>query len=434
MYLKINYGNTMNSNFRIYLLPFVLFIGIMNISAQNSSENFNFDLPNLLKTTDGKTIQTVEEWEKVRRPEILNLFETYVYGKIPIENIDIKFKVIKSDYNTLDGKAIRKEVIVSMSNKEETLEMNILIFLPKHSRKPTPIFLGMNFYGNQTIHADPNISVTPNYVNNKQEFCITNNRASHLSRGVRANRWPIERILERGYGIASIYYGDIDPDFHDGFKNGIHNIFKSSNSEQREPDAWGAISAWAFGLSKAMDYFETDEEIDHKRVAVLGHSRLGKTALWAGAIDERFAITISNNSGCGGAALSRRKMGETLFDINTRFPHWFCENFHQYNDNEVNLPTDQHMLLGLIAPRPVYVGSAVNDKWADPLGEYLSLFYSGDVYNLYTEEILIEKNLPELNQPRIKGEMGYHIRSGSHDLTKYDWERYMDFADKQFLN
>ncbi len=163
MYLKINYGNTMNSNFRTYFLPFVLFIGIMNISAQNSSENFNFDLPNLLKTTDGKTIQTVEEWEKVRRPEILNLFETYVYGKIPIENIDIKFKVIKSDYNTLDGKAIRKEVIVSMSNKEETLEMNILIFLPKHSRKPTPIFLGMNFYGNQTIHADPNISVTHNF-------------------------------------------------------------------------------------------------------------------------------------------------------------------------------------------------------------------------------------------------------------------------------
>lgn len=391
----------------------------------------NDALPELLVANDGTVISNSEAWENIRRPEILKLFETNVYGEIPDKVIDISYKLLKIDKNALDGQAIQKEIIATFSNGKESLEMNMLIFLPKKAEKPVPVFLGMNFYGNHTIHPDPNITITPNYVKNNEDFHITNNGATELSRGVRSHRWPIERILERGYGVVSIYYGDIDPDFDDDFQNGIHKLFYE-DGEHPKPNEWGSIAAWAYGLSKAMDYLVTDKDIDKNKVAVIGHSRLGKTALWAGAIDERFAITISNDSGCGGAALSRRKQGETVKKINTSFPHWFCKNFHLYNEKEEDLPVDQHMLIGLIAPRPVYVASANEDLWADPEGEYLSLYHSGSVYNLFELENFGSGTMPEIDEPQTIGNMGYHIRSGRHDLTLFDWEKYMDFADVHF--
>jgi hypothetical protein len=411
---------------RIILICFGLFC--LTGCGQNHQ---NYQLPELLVSNDGKIISNSEDWENIRRPEILELFETNVYGEIPDKEIDINYKLLKIDNDALDGKAIQKEIIATFSNGKESLEMNMLIFLPKNAKKPVPVFMGMNFYGNQTIHPDPNITITTSYVKNNEDFLITNNRATELSRGVRSHRWPIERILERGYGIVSIYYGDIDPDFDDDFQNGIHKLFYE-DGEQPKPNEWGSIAAWAYGLSKAMDYLVTDKDIDKNKVAVIGHSRLGKTALWAGAMDKRFAITISNDSGCGGAALSRRRQGETVKKINTSFPHWFCKNFHLYNDKEEDLPVDQHMLICLIAPRPVYVASASEDQWADPEGEYLSLYHSGSVYNLYGFENLRSDTMPEVNQSQTIDNMGYHIRSGKHDLTLFDWEKYMDFADVQF--
>ena len=391
----------------------------------------NYKLPELLESNDGKIINNSEDWENIRRPEIVGLFENYVYGEIPDKEIDITYKLLKIDENALDGKAIQKEIIATFSNGKESLEMNILILLPKNVRKSVPVFLGMNFYGNQTIHPDPNITITPSYVKNNEDFLITNNKATESSRGVRSHRWPIERILERGYGVVSIYYGDIDPDFDDDFQNGIHKLFYK-DGEQPKPNEWGSIAAWAYGLSKAMDYLVTDKDIDKNKVAVIGHSRLGKTALWAGAMDKRFAMTISNDSGCGGAALSRRRQGETVKKINSSFPHWFCKNFHSYNDKEEDLPVDQHMLIGLIAPRPVYVASASEDQWADPEGEYLSLYHSGSVYNLFGLEYFGSDTMPDFDESQTIGNMGYHIRSGKHDLTLFDWEKYMDFTDVHF--
>jgi hypothetical protein len=306
--------------------------------------------------------------------------------------------------------------------------VRLLLYLPKEADGPVPAFLGLNFRGNQAVEADPRISPNESYVlGGKQDGDANDHRAfAEESRGSAAGRWPVKAIVGESFALATACCGDIDPDFHDGFENGVHPLFTEGKPKDHE---WGTIAAWAWGLSRLLDVLGEVEEVDAARVAVIGHSRLGKTALWAGAADERFAMAISNNSGCGGAALSKRAFGETVGRINRSFPHWFDGNFKKYNENEGALPFDQHQLIALLAPRPVYVASATGDQWADPKGEFLALVNAQPVYQLYHETPLGVTEQPAPG--RSVGEvMGYHLRDGEHDLTPEDWTHYLAFAKR----
>jgi len=406
-------------------------IGAWAQTNYDESKVPKYTLPDALVCADGTKVDSAKVWTEKRRPEILALFEKYVYGKAPGRAAATKYE-IEEDDDALDGRAVRKQVAITLSNNGKSLRLDLLVYLPAGRSGATPVFVGLNFGGNHSIHADPGIWLSSSWMRSSSKLPgVVDHRATEAARGKSSGRWPIENILQRGYGVATMYYGDIDPDFDDGFQNGIHPLFYKPGQSAPAADEWGSIAAWAWGLSRAMDYFETDADIDSRHVGVMGHSRLGKTSLWAGAVDQRFAMVISNDSGCGGAALSRRAFGETVKRINTSFPHWFCDNFVQFNDNEDKCPVDQHMLIALIAPRPVYVASAEKDRWADQRGEFLSAKHAGSVYRLLGAGSLDAEDMPAIDQAVI-GTISYHIRTGGHDVTEYDWQRYMDAADRSF--
>jgi len=384
-------------------------------------------LPDPLKMENGENVKSQSQWIEKRRPEILSLFETHIYGKAPQKPKNLHFEVLSENRYTLGNMATRKEVAVYFTESKEHY-MTILMYIPNKRTGAVPLFFGLNFKGNHTICDDPDI--TESITRMKPRNGGNEIRPHAFKRGAASSRWPVEMLIANGYGLATVYRGDIDPDYDDGFQNGVHPLFYKDGQTKPKADEWGTLAAWAWGLSCAMDYFETDEDVDATKVAVFGHSRHGKTALWTGAIDQRFAMAISNDSGCGGAALSRRKYGETVSKINKLFPHWFCENFKQYNDKEEELPVDQHQLIALMAPRPVYIASAVKDRWADPKGEFLSGVHATPVYELFGLTGLSGKDLPEADQPIHSGHIGYHVRSEDHDINLYDWQQFVKFADK----
>ena len=367
--------------------------------------------------------ESLKEWKKVHRPAIMDFFLTDVYGHYPQKQVTPRFELLEQSDKALGGKAVRKQVAIHLDGMDTPILL--LIYQPAGVKGKVPAFVGMNFKGNHQINIDPEIIISANAPTGKD-------LGTDAPRGAASSRWPLEEIVGAGYAVATIYRGDVDPDHDDGFKNGIHPLFYRAGQTKPDAEEWGTIGAWAWGLSRVMDYLEQDKSIDHKRVAVVGHSRLGKTSLWAGATDERFAIVISNDSGCGGAALSVRKVGETVAKINKSFPHWFCDNYNKYNDNEEALLVDQQGLIALIAPRPVYVASATEDTWADPEGEFLSALYASPVYELYGKKGLAVSSMPKPEQPSIEGYVGYHIRTGKHDITLYDWQQYIKFANKYF--
>lgn len=411
----------------VHLFIVILSTGLfLSVKAQtreviyDESKVPEYTLPDALICNDSKEVKTVADWKTIRRPETLRLFEANVYGKTPDKKVNVRFEVTKKIPDFLNGLATLQEVNVVLPDYTLIPVIHFMVITPNGVDAPVPVFAGLNFNGNHTIHPSPEISLAKVWDPETGKTAL----AEENTRGQNKTRWPVEQLIERGYALITCYYEDIDPDYDDGFKNGIHPAF----DEIRNESAWGSIGAWAWGLSRMIDYAATNPAIDASKVAVIGHSRLGKAALWAGAQDERFALVISNNSGCGGAALSRREYGETMKRITTVFPHWFCEKLSTYGDKINALPVDQHQLIALIASRPVYIASAEEDQWADPRGEFLSAFNAVPVYQLLNAGGFPANSMPETNSP-VFGQIGYHIRTGGHDVTPYDWEQYLNFAD-----
>jgi rhamnogalacturonyl hydrolase YesR len=367
-----------------------------------------YEEPDPLRGKDGKQIATAKEWERVQRPMIYHLFEKEVYGRIPTRRIPVTYTDIKTDESAMGGLAIKKEVTIRFLSTDTAAKLRMVIYLPRTTgmgasggnvgakAKPVPVFVGYSFGGNGTLETAP--------------------------------QWPLKEILARGYGVASAWYWDLEPDRPEGWQTGIRT--RLSQALDIQPYEWSAISAWAWGLERMADYLLTDKAVDGKRLIVIGHSRLGKTAVWAGASDPRFAMVVSNESGEGGAALSKRDYGETIAIISDKFPFWFSPAYKKYGNHTDALPFDQHWLLSLMAPRPMYVASAEGDQWSDPRGEYLSAQRAGAVYQLYKENGVGTGEMPQIGKP-VGDFIRYHIRAGKHDITPFDWEQYMDLADKR---
>jgi hypothetical protein len=384
-----------------------------------------YTLPDPLRFEDGRAVSSPDAWQK-RRAEILKLFETHVYGRSPAPVAAMRFVVAESARDAFSGLATRRQVRVLLDGSESGPTFDLLLYVPNAAKGPVPAFLGLSFGGNHTLSRDPAVPVSKAWM--REGPGIANHRATDATRGNAADSWPVEAILKRGYALASAYYGDIEPDHADGWKDGVRARIGPGVRGALAADDWGALAAWAWGLSRALDYLRTLPEIDGRRVAVIGHSRLGKAALWAGAQDERFALVVSNDSGEGGASLARRQFGERTEDITREFPHWFCARYRDYAGRESAMPVDQHELLALIAPRPLYVASASEDLWADPRGEFLSAKAAEPVYLLLGKDGLGVAEPPAADRS-VGGTIGYHRRTGGHALTAWDWERYLDFAD-----
>jgi hypothetical protein len=396
---------------RIFFSTLVILFSLHSFSQQNN-------LPEILTSASGKKIASVKQWEKVRRPEIQSQVEFEMYGKVP-GNLKIdEVVVLDQDDQALNGKAIRKQVRLTFRGNQKELSVEMLMYLPK-GIKSYPTFLGYNFGGNQTIYSDTAIHIAKEW------------NGAARPRGVETVNWEVEKLINAGCGVATMYYWDIAPDRED-FSIGIYPLMYKEGQTQPASDEWGSLAAWAWGLSRALDYLKTDKQVDGNKVIVLGHSRLGKASLWAGALDQRFAAVISNNSGCGGASIYRGKEGETLLKMNNRFPRWTAKNFKKYTDHEDQLPFDQHMVLAMVAPRPLYVASASEDAWADPKNEFKSALLATDVYHLYGLKGIESDVFPALNTP-VGSTVSYHIRNGKHDILAYDWDQYIAFAKKYVM-
>ena len=383
----------------------------------------NYILPELLTCNDGTKVTTAQEWESRRRPEIMEFFSKSVYGQTPEGELKVKYKVVAKDRKALDGKATMLQVMFTFSNGKMIQRALALVYYP-NSRKKTgaPVFIGYNFKGNHGTSNDTKILYSPYF------DTISNRKSELLQRGVQSERWPMEQIIDRGYAAVTMCYHDIYPDQKDGAKSSLMRLLPSTEDEKSR---WQAIGVWAYGLSCIADWVEQQPWANGEQMCVIGHSRQGKAALWAGVQDERFKVVISNNSGCGGAALSKRVFGESIRFITKRFPHWFCKDFTKYSEREAELPFDQHQLLALVAPRYLYVASASLDRWADPKGEYLSAYHASPLYKLYGMKGLESEQMPKIGEP-IMNDVGYHMREGKHNITPYDWGHYLDFCDNVF--
>jgi hypothetical protein len=380
----------------------------------------SYTLPDPLTLGDGKPVLDAQTWYKKRRSEIVRLFEENQFGRSPGRPAGMSFDIFDKGTLALDSKAIRRQVTVYFSPDKNGPKMDMLLYLPADAKKPVPLLLNLNFTANSNAVDDPGIK--PGEIWNREKKRVP------APKDGRFGRLNVRPFLAQGFGVATVYYGDIDPDFLGGIPYGVRALYLKPGQLEPAPNEWGAIGAWAWGLSRALDYLETDKSVDSKRVAIVGVSRLGKTVLWAGARDPRFAMVIASCSGEGGAAISRRKYGETIKHLTapTRYPYQFCANYGKHGDRVNEFPIDAHMLLSLIAPRPVLLQTGDTDVWADPKGEFLAAVGAAPVFKLLGKQALDTEQMPAAGQP-ILHTLGYLMHAGGHGTMPSDWDIFLKF-------
>ena len=383
----------------------------------------DFVLPDVLQCNDGTRVCSAFDWVQKRRPEVLDAFRKTMFGCLPPRPDKTYFETLSVKEDALNGTAIRKEIRLNFAmNDGKTHSFVMLLYIPRNAAKPVPVYLGLNFKGNHNCTSEADVMMTG--FNSHGEI-VEKERSNQV------HRWQFEETVKRGFASATVCYHDIYPDEKesDSWRKSIYNLFFSNESDEEFHTHGSAISAWAWGLSRMLDFLEGESAIDCSKAMVHGHSRLGKTSLWAGANDTRFKLVVSNDSGCSGAAISRRCIGETVEIITHYFPHWFVSEYYKYANRELELPLDQHWLISLIAPRYGAIASAVKDTWADPKGEFLSGAYANDVYKLFGTETYSPDAMPEIDT-YLTSAVSYHIRTGGHDQTLVDWTHYWEIGDK----
>ena len=392
---------------------------------KNTDESLvpDYVLPDVLMTADGKKIENAFDWIQTRRPEILALYKKVMYGNLPPRAVKTEFETISCKEDALNNTAVRKEIQLTFSMADgKSHSFVMLLYIPKNLSAPAPVFVGLNFNGNQNCTSEDDVMMTGRLLNGG---LAANERSNQVQ------RWQFEETIKRGYASATVCYHDIYPDDKDenSWRNSVYNLFFADESNEEFHSHGSAISAWAWGLSRMLDCLETEPMIDSSKAFVHGHSRLGKTSLWAGANDTRFKLVITNDSGCCGSAIARRDFGETVEIITHKFPHWFVSSFPKYSKREAELPFDQHFFVALTAPRYLAIASAELDSHADPKGEFLAGAHAGAVYKLFG----IDTYTPDTPHPvdsYITGAVSYHVRSGGHDQNLADWTHYWDIAAK----
>jgi hypothetical protein len=379
-----------------------------------------YTLPNPLVLANGKPVKDAKTWTEKRRPEIVKLFEDNQFGRAPGRPADMTFEVFDKGTPAFDGKAVRKQITIYLSKDKSGPKIDLLEYLPATAKGPSPLLLNVSFSANSSAVDDPGVK--------RGEIWGQDHKKVPATAGRSFGKLPVAKFIDAGYGVATFYYGDVDPDFLGGVPLGVRALYLKPGQTAPAPDEWGAISAWAWGMSRAMDYLETDKGVDAKRVAITGVSRLGKTVMWAGAHDTRFAMTIASCSGEGGAALSRRNYGETIAHLMapTRYPYQFAANWAKYGPHPDQSPVDANLLVALMAPRPLLLQTGNTDKWSDPKGEFLSALAAAPVYRLFGKQGLDVDEVPPAGEA-ILHDIGYEMHAGGHGMVPSDWDVYLQF-------
>lgn len=410
------------SKFSLPLLPLLLVLEAYSVEPSPAPTRW----PNPLQLVDGTQVTTRKQWQMQGRPELKKLFQQSMYGFLPPAPEGMTARVERTDPQALQGKATLKEITIGLGPDEPT-QIHLLLVTPNKRSGPAPVFVGLSFCGTHAMLNDPRIRIPTIWMYDGPG--VKDHKATEEGRGKQSDVWNIEDAIDRGYAMALFYAGDVEPDRAE-IRSGIQASYAKRGLVKPSGESWGTVAAWAWGIQRVIDVLVKNDGIDPKRIAVVGHSRLGKATLLAAALDERIALAIPHQAGCGGTAPSRGKVGESVKQINDRFPHWFCGNFKQFNDHPERLPFDQHCLVALVAPRPVLFSNAVEDTWANPDGQFEVLKAADPVYRLLNAGGLDAKEKPPVGE-LLASKLGYFIRPGQHSMNRTDWKAFLDFADKQ---